>query len=122
MAFVLPLYRVKGNDSEFRKMSHAEVESIRQRCVYLYGGNPSVRLAVSGSGTLFFPSAPAGVNTISEDDFTNGVVNGIRDSRLQASPFTVSDESFQDTEDASALRFDYNIVRQERDTLSLIHI
>ena len=118
MAFVLPLYRVKGNDSEFRKMTHAEVEAVRQRCVYLYGGNPSVRLAVSGSGTLFFPSAPAGVNTISQTDVNNGVVEGIRDSRLQAGPFTISSSSFQSTSDASALRFDYNVARQERDTVS----
>lgn len=114
MAFVLPLYRVKGNDSEFRKMTHAEVEAVRQRCVYLYGGNPSVRLAVSGSGTLFFPSAPAGITTVSDPS----VVGGLRDSRLQASEMVSSDEELQDTEDASTLRFDYNVARQEKDTVS----
>ena len=50
MAVRRPLYNDGGN---LREMTAAMVTAIQNRCVYLYGGSPSVTLSVVGSsGTL----------------------------------------------------------------------
>ena len=50
MAARRPLY-VDGTD--LREMSSAQITAIQQRCVYLFGGTPSVVLTrVSSSGSL----------------------------------------------------------------------
>ena len=50
MAVRTPVYL---DGSDIRQMSSAQITAIKERCVYLFGGNPSVRLAyVSADGSL----------------------------------------------------------------------
>lgn len=77
MAQVLPLYRVKGQTA-FRKMSQPMIEEIIQRCVYLYGSDPSVTIEITGTGTLFTSfedtrlRASAAVSSSGDGDGTSG--------------------------------------------------
>ena len=70
MAARRPLYN-DGND--LREMSSSMITAIQNRCVYLYGGNPSVTLSVVGS---------------------SGTLDAITDTRLQAGSGTTDVTNF----------------------------
>ena len=70
MAARRPLYYDSGN---LREMSEAMITQIVNRCVYLYGGNPSVTLSVVGS---------------------SGTLDAITDTRLQAGDGTTDVTNF----------------------------
>ena len=73
MAVRRPLYNDGGN---LREMTAAMVTAIQNRCVYLYGGSPSVTLSVVGS---------------------SGTLGSMQDTRMQAGAATTDATNF-DTE------------------------
>ena len=91
MAFRRPLYYDAGN---LKEMTDAQINQIRNRCVYLYGNNPSVDLSVVGSG---------------------GNLGTINDTRKQAGAATIRDASFAaefETAEPSTVTIGYSRISQ----------
>ena len=97
MAFRRPLYYDAGN---LKEMTDAQINEIRNRCVYLYGNNPSVDLGVVSSG---------------------GNLGTINDTRKQAgASITRADRHATEAETAepSTVTIGYSRISQTLETIS----
>ena len=97
MAARRPLYNDGGN---LREMTSAMITAIQNRCVYVYGSNPSVTLSVVGS---------------------SGTLAAITDTRLQAGAGTTDVTNFDtagETPNISTVTVTYDKISQTNATLS----
>ena len=97
MAARRPLYNDGGN---LREMTSAMITAIQNRCVYVYGSNPSVTLSVVGS---------------------SGTLAAITDTRLQAGAGTTDVTNFDtpgETPNVSTVTVTYDKISQTNATLS----